>query len=951
MSDDLPAGFTLDSHTGSDQLPAGFTVDAPAKGGIGRNLNAGVGTGLTTILGAPADIVNYAAHHNPVSMALNAGSRALGYGDIDPMEAEAEARQPKVPIGGSEWLKQKAAGNLSDIWDPATTSANTGSERVARAAGETLPMALVPVAGETSLARNFATMAGVGAGTQLTEEALPEGTPQGVRQALDVLGGIATGAGTNALARTPRMFAEAAAPYVRPFTPAGRRQLAADTIRGRASNPAELEEALAQPSEIVTGSKPTTFQQTGDMGLGSLERESAARQPAQYMQRRAEQNAARVGAVGDIQEGADPVDTANFFHNQVNALDTQSQNQLDDLIATAHAKTEALGGTQNPEEYGANLREALQTAETGARTRERTLWKAVDPDNSLVMNTVPVRNAADEILGGMSSSAKPMTGEEAAIFDRLGSYQDQMPFQDVADLRSRVSAAMREELTTNGASPTYARLTRLRGAIQDNLSNAVLDEASQGTVTAPANSLASKLTRWRDEFYANAQPQARALGEGDAGISAGRLETASAGEAGAGQPTGGRPRVVESGEGVSPSIPQPFDQAANERLAQATNATKERAQTFGAPPVKSTLAKAGTQDAYRLPEAKVPDKFFHPGPGAFQDIQALRKAVGDDSALTITQDYAASSLRKAAERPDGTLDPKKVTAWQAKHADAMRAFPELGEKFADAATASKTIDAAAAARADMLKDIRSSAIGRIMEASEPQDVQNAIGSIFGKQNAVATMKNVAAQARKDPDAWLGLRQAVVNHIKQNFIGNTEAGTSGASLLKSDQFQTFLKKNEGTLAAVFEPEEIQTLKNIGADLQRANRSITAIKLPGGSNTAQDLFSLYANSGKASVLDRALAEEGGAIAGTVLSHGAASGGILGWLGAKVVIAARNAGIKTTTDLIDQAMLHPDLARELLRRDPMSATGKTASDISAMLRRIAATSAAETLYRDSK
>ena len=54
---------------------------------------------------------------------------------------------------------------------------------------------------------------------------------------------------------------------------AGQSRLAAGTITGVATNPTEVRATPAenQPS-LVPGSQPTTFQATGDQGLGNLER-------------------------------------------------------------------------------------------------------------------------------------------------------------------------------------------------------------------------------------------------------------------------------------------------------------------------------------------------------------------------------------------------------------------------------------------------------------------------------------------------------------------------------------------------------------------------------------------------------------------------------------------------------------------------------------------------------
>src|SRR5262249_45681698 len=143
---------------------------------------------------------------------------------------------------------------------------------------------------------------------------------------------------------------------------------------------------------------------------------------------------------------------------------------------------------------------------------------------------------------------------------------------------------------------------------------------------------------------------------------------------------------------------------AAQRLQEATLATKNRAQTFGAPPVQSTLARAGTKDLYRLPDGSVPQKFFFPKPQSFGAMQTLYKAIGQDRAVPLIRDYAAMTLRRAALMDDGTLNPAKFDAWKAKHQDALRALPpEVQRQFADAGAASRAVADATASRADALK--------------------------------------------------------------------------------------------------------------------------------------------------------------------------------------------------------------------------------------------------------
>jgi len=200
--------------------------------------------------------------------------------------------------------------------------------------------------------------------------------------------------------------------------------------------------------------------------------------------------------------------------------------------------------------------------------------------------------------------------------------------------------------------------------------------------------------------------------------------------------------------------------------------------------------------------------------------------------------------------------------------------------------------------------------------TDNSDVVRQVGSIFNSRDAVSRMQELATAANGNPAAKAGLRRAVVDHIRSQFLSNAEAGTTGASTIKSDAFQTFMRTKSDVLAHVFEPQEIGALRAVASDLQRANRTINATKLAGGSNTAQDTAHRAAADG--TILNRIAVEAAVGVATHAVTKSAGSG-VLGWLGARAVSALRDAGISHVDDLVKEAMLNPDLARALLQKVP--------------------------------
>ncbi len=134
-------------------------------------------------------------------------------------------------------------------------------------------------------------------------------------------------------------------------------------------------QALENPNRIVPsvpGSRPTTFQQTGDMGLGALERRAETLDAVPFQQRRADQNAARVGMLEGIQPQGQPEAVVNTLRQNLADIDRMTSDALEAATANARGQSAALGGAGTPEGYGAHdapaARRRPHSGEAAART-------------------------------------------------------------------------------------------------------------------------------------------------------------------------------------------------------------------------------------------------------------------------------------------------------------------------------------------------------------------------------------------------------------------------------------------------------------------------------------------------------------------------------------------------------------------------------------------------------
>lgn len=311
----------------------------------------------------------------------------------------------------------------------------------------------------------------------------------------------------------------------------------------------------------------------------------------------------------------------------------------------------------------------------------------------------------------------------------------------------------------------------------------------------------------------------------------------------------------------------------------------------------------------------MPERIFNASASSPEAIQRFRAAVGDEQALPVIQEYAADRLRAFAMDADGTLNPARVTAWRRRHQEALRSFPELDARLSDAARASEAIEQVGRTRKLRLDDARKGKLGALLNVDDPTDITNTVGGVFGRNDSLQQMARIRSAIGSDKEALEGLKKATVDYMTGRFVGNTEVATSGQAGLRSDQFQTFIKQSKQALRlAGFSADDVGRMQAIADDLSRANRSIAGVRIPGGSNTTQDMIA--AGNRSVSNLGRLLSVAAAGV-GSYVSGPLAS--MAGVMGGQAVSSMRQAGLHTVDDLIADAMLNPNVAKLLLSNVP--------------------------------
>lgn len=949
----------------------GGGVPVPGKKDVPDFIRPAVGANraIAEMAGAPVDAATWVINHSPGTLLVNKGAEALGFKPPIP--------EIKDPVGGSESIKRAmgvVGANPDDV-----TPASTPTQHTLEAAGGGAAMMAVPgmaLAAPAKMARsaqslgvalgdilgaqtidesisafiggtmgNLAVGAASGAGAHAAAEAAPEpykplaGVAGGLAAGVGAAGTLAAGRGAGAVTRDAVRAA---------IEPAEVR--AARVIEARASEPGKFRQDLAEAVEeppLVEGSQPTTFQATGDLGVGGYEREIAASPkgvPA-FAARREEQNAARLEALGTVADpAADSAAVTDYVKSRLAAL---TDDHASNVATAARGVAESLaraGGDHfdNPAAYGDALRDPLAGMHQRAKDAASRLWRAIDPDMSTPVNSGPLEGFVTDLEAGIPKAARPPEGEEKAILDTIKGLGGEADFANMVALRSRLTDAMRDERA--GGTPTVLRrLGMVLQGVDDTLAHTAGEIAEDPArrsdmirnlqVEADAWLKTRKLNAGRSQT-AEVAEAGRRVGAGDEGLGVPGQGAVPAAPRGQGE-AGGQSGIPAGDQGAQAIGGHPPDVA--DRYAAARNATKEMKGLYESGPVGGVLASGPQYGSFKTTASNVAKNLFD----SPERLQAFVDAAkGDPAALSAMQDYAAFSLRQAAVK-DGMLSPSRLQKWMDDHGYALRQFPELAEKFADAKAAQTTMDTALGNQKQALIDFQTSAVKHVLGGTDPEV---AVGKAMGNPEQFGSL---VALVRGDPAALAGLKRAAADFMMSKAQSTAEAGTSGLPQINAATLQKFYLQNRSSLSKLFDADEMKAIESVTVDLQRANRSIAAVKVPGGSNTAQD------TGGRGlSILQDVLQKYGGKAVG--LAAGSTAGGPAGGAAGFLIGSAGDALMASRINNIEKAivemMLDPKMAQTWLAKVPAQSGEGTVAAFGRRLRTITANQVMREMDRET-
>ena len=979
----------------------------------------------------------------------------------------AAADSAPDPMG---WVADHLPGNKVEQALP-KPEANTDAGRYLGSTAEMLPYVLNP---EGFLGKGIMGAAKAGAKeilSKVPEAILPGVGAQGMEDYFKgttwepyakMIGGLLGGAATGAVKATAESAAPLASKEAR-LAGAGQRVLESsdnpENLRTWANTSDPAADRIIDPAPLTSHLIP-------DAGISDTERLLRTTNPSLFEPIDRQSNAARVGVLRSIDDqnaAASPDDLRASLEQQKRQIDDLHAHQQQQVEQFAQDRADALGGNRNTEDTGqviknkldpqyqaeqqsiaahvgdlgstppnvagAGMRGAAQSALNDTKTRESAIWKAIDPNGTLAMPLDRMKQAVDRIYGGMGLFTKPPTAGEQELLARLQAAPDTVPFRDGQQLSSWITGAMRE--TRDGDPVAHARLTQLKQAFEDTLTNTVANQHAQEQAAvaagrlSPDDTMAANFQRQFDEWRA-----ARQASEGSASNSPANARSASPGgmapvspplrnrlpPAGGGRDGAGHPGVADMAGGAEPG---PFDDAARQRYAAAKTATKDRVGTFQQGPVGKILRTQGTATNYRVSDGAVPGMIFKRGAEGGEAVQAYRRAIGNDAGgVEALHNAAAYSLRQAAERADGTLDPARYAAWRKaygsalsqmpelaqrfdtlaqasdslkrfgryspdvsaaqtpgmffasgpagregvdhlrnligdkeatailsdhaasllkamhpeggpiqqarlnqftrRYGDALDALPGLKDRFSSAAKATQSIADAAVARKQALDDFQAGSVGKILRTSDPTEVRDRIGNMIAG-NDVTGLRRLAEAAKTDPNARAGLQKAATEWILQRFLNTTESGVGGEKGLAGAGLIKTLNKSRSALEQVLDPEQMNSLQAVVADFERANRSVTAVRVKGSPNTAADLLRAQRAEGHHMPLWQklfAIREVTEHLPEHILGLPLAKLAIPYAFGRQMLDVLHEAGHRKVADVVKQAILDPNVMRAAIK-----------------------------------
>ena len=443
--------------------------DKPDGSGMGRRVELGGRAGLQG-LGSLAGLAAGSASLSPAGMIFSL----------------AQGKNPFTNAFENYGINPgRAAADAMDLAKPETNAEKYASAGIEGAAA-TLPT--IAFGGLPAIASRFPTLAGAlralpipqilgGATSGLSSEWARQSGLGPVGQAI---AGVAGGAVPLGLASTAVDSGRLLGNTIGRYTTSGRERSAGNLLNEFAKDAEKARTALAEnPSVLLEGSKPTLAQLSGDPGLAVLEKGLAnvnsTGHGADIKMRYDAQKAARQEALNDVLEPA--------------------QQRINEAISNAGKELETIapGYQRDPQNIGADIRNAYNEGYSAARARTKEAYNSVDPENTSSFDLRPLQESFVASLGPGRHRAIP--GESNTILKEI---QDDInnglngSYADLQNWRKRLSSEA-EKAARAGDSNAADIAGKFKTAIDEYLERGAMNpELMGGAPTAKPGTQAYK---------------------------------------------------------------------------------------------------------------------------------------------------------------------------------------------------------------------------------------------------------------------------------------------------------------------------------------------------------------------------------------------------------------------------------------------------------------------------
>ncbi len=661
----------------------------------------------------------------------------------------------------------------------------------------------------------------------------------------------------------------------------------------------------------------TTGAASGDIGMAALERAARIDNPIKFQGKdRLLREAAQERVTGLRDDGADPMAARAKIEQETaarrDAVAAPVEDARQELSNLRRSNADRLNETQSQREAALSDREAA----VDAAKRSANEADAAERDfGGSVQGPLGTETAASERVAGAVDTAKRSDETTKASLYREA---EQAGRETKLDPTPLIDDAKAVEAEISPLADTDPKLKNIIGDLK-RLGAESAEPTGQNTPDSiTARDLIAMLPRLSD-----ARKAARRLKRGDVTE---RLD-----------------RIVGTIRGQLEDLADSGDQAALKWQEAETNFRDNFAPKYreGVGAELDRAERAGTP----TPPSAVAGKFLKPGAGGKEAAADLNRiltgAESEAAGKTAARDYVMADLAKVVGA-DGKINPARLRSWVASREGMLSQIPDVQAEVretlrsvinrrAETTRLQSEVEKAVAARrqtdaefrteiekvrndaklseatqqeriadltrkqAEVEQEINRSAASLLLDA----DPAVAVKRVLNSADPSAAMKEIVGRLKGDKAAEAGWKRAVVDHLVERVTNTrtaTTAGTDGeVSIAKLKQF---FDKNDKALAAVFTPEEMNSLRRAHKILEPLQN--LSIQATAGSPTAEN--EMLWNSLEAGLL---------AVTGNAITTGMIMKRV------RVALKFLPDPAKQTAALVERMFFDPELAKTLLTR----------------------------------